>query len=527
MAKLFWQSAERFGQRPALRVAGQSYSYDELFGHARSIAWAIVQWDPEPEYPLAGLFAYRSLTAYAGVLGALLSGRGYVPLNPTFPSDRNARMLQSSRVGCVILDEGCVAAARPVLSQCERPLVVLHLPTLQAQDLARDFPQHRFVAVDAAPPAGLPAQLRQVRRDDIAYLLFTSGSTGIPKGVMVSHGNVRRYVDSVYDRYQPTPEDRFSQAFDMTFDLSAHDMFLCWKSGACLCCIPEQSVMAPAKFIRHEQLTFWFSVPSTVGFMMKLGMLKPGSLPSLRMSLFCGEALPVQSANAWQEAACNSVVENLYGPTETTIAITAYRWGRGAESPTGTVPIGSPLPDQKTIVVSEELKPLPSGESGELCLGGTQLALGYWLDPAKTADRFVTLPSGPTDERWYRTGDLVKDTAEHGLLYLGRLDSQIKILGHRVELGEIEHVIRTGARSDLVAALGWPVSDSGASGVIAYVSGSAATVEEILEACRGALPPYMVPKEIHFLEEMPLNVNGKIDRGRLRRMREESDAGTK
>ena len=199
-----------------------------------------------------------------------------------------------------------------------------------------------------------------------AYLLFTSGSTGTPKGVLVNQGNVTSYLDYVGPRYAINADDRCSQNFDLTFDLSVHDLFVCWDAGATLCPYPEQ-YLAPVSIINEKDLTVWFSVPSVVKFASKLGLLEPGAFPSLRLSLFCGEALSARLATLWEQAAPHSIVENIYGPTEATIAISHYRWDpvrSPRECPRGIVPIGWIFEGQQCCIVDDALSPLPAGEPG-------------------------------------------------------------------------------------------------------------------------------------------------------------------
>src|SRR5262249_24212385 len=245
---------------------------------------------------------------------------------------------------------------------------------------------------------------------DGAYLLFTSGSTGAPKGVLIRHDNAVAYIGNVLDRYRPSPEDRFTQLFDFSFDLSVHDMFLCWSAGACLYCPPPTALAGLRDFVREHELTFWFSVPSTAAYMSRMKMLRAGAFPSLRMSLFCGEAMPASLASAWRTAAPNSVIENLYGPTEATVAFTVYRLSDGdfgARDDQPIVPIGLPLPGQYAAVIDADGGVVPDGQPGELCLGGSQVADGYWRMPEVTATRFRSPVGLPDDApcRWYRTGD--------------------------------------------------------------------------------------------------------------------------
>src|SRR4029077_10802534 len=168
-----------------------------------------------------------------------------------------------------------------------RPLTVILPDAFDAKGLSSDFPQHRFVLSNEMTDCGVFSSRSEAPPTGIAYLLFTSGSTGQPKGVPIAQSNVRSYLQHICDRYDVDEADRFSQEFDLTFDLSVHDMFVCWERGACLFSVPEKSVMAPAKFIREHQLTMWFSVPSVIGLLARMRLLPPGCFPSLRYSLFC------------------------------------------------------------------------------------------------------------------------------------------------------------------------------------------------------------------------------------------------
>jgi len=294
-------------------------------------------------------------------------------------------------------------------------------------------------------------------------------------------------------------------------------MFVAWERGACVCVIPHERLLSPGKFIRESEPTVWFSVPSLALHMKRFGMLKENRYPSLRWSLFCGEGLPTEVAATWAKAAPNSVVENLYGPTEATIACMFYRWEPGvspAESEFGLVPIGEPYPEMGVLVVDDDLHEVEPGDPGELLLCGSQVTPGYWNDPAKTAAAFVRPPG--QDGVHYRTGDLVRrPNGSAPVTYLGRVDHQIKINGYRVELGEVEETLRRASGLDEVVAIGWPRTASGASAITAFVGAPSIDAGTVRTEMAKNLPDYMVPREIHALESLPLNANGKYDRNAL------------
>jgi non-ribosomal peptide synthetase component F len=295
--------------------------------------------------------------------------------------------------------------------------------------------------------------------------------------------------------------------------------------------VPAKQQLAPAQFIVDHALSIWFSVPS-VGVMLRgLRLLKPNAFPTLRWSLFCGERLPRDIAEAWQRAAPNAVIENLYGPTEVTIACTLYRWN-STESPArcvdGVVPIGAPYAGLAVAVVDEALRAVAPGERGELCVRGPQVSAGYWRDAAITADRFVAMSwdSGPQN-RWYRTGDLAFFDDLGELIHCGRSDDQVKLRGFRIELGEVEHALREASGADAVAVIAWPVTALGATGLVGFVAGASIDVPALDADLRRRLPDYMVPAELVRLDRMPLNANGKIDKRALRTSLEGNDGDPK
>ncbi|MGE4297214.1 MAG: AMP-binding protein [Desulfovibrionaceae bacterium] len=534
----FLASVRAVPKRPALEVGDAVHTYEVLAGVAGRIARAIAAAETAGANGgpgaggsggLAAVFASRSLTAYAGVLGVLLSGRGYVPLNKHFPAERTRTMLTLSGCRTVVVDARSLDALQAALPGVDTPLTLI-FPEIQDVEglggLDHRFPQHAFMTMDVMPePEALaPLPLAPVDPAATAYLLFTSGSTGVPKGVPVRHESACAYVDYVTARYGVTFHDRLSQTFDLTFDLSVHDMFTAWGSGACLVCTPERAVMAPARHIREKNLSMWFSVPSVAMFMARLRLLKPGAFPSLRWSLFCGEPLPASSAALWQAAAPNSVVENLYGPTEATIAIAHYRWDQAASPAVcrnGIVPIGTVFAGQRGCVVDATGAPVEGQGRGELCVAGPQVQTGYLNNPEKSVAQFVPLPLCG-EGVWYRTGDVVERDVLGDLHYVERVDNQVKIRGHRVELPEIAQRLREAAGTDMAACVPWPVENGLAGGVYGFVCvGGALDEEAAIAYCARYLPEYMVPRRVFGVASMPLNSNGKIDRKALAAMLEE------
>jgi amino acid adenylation domain-containing protein len=481
-----WRTAP---ERPALHVDGREWSYAELAVRALAVSEA-VQRHPS-NGPFVGLHAHRSIGAYAGLLGILHAGKAYVPLNPQLPVDRLSTIAGLADLELIVADAARTGSARDLAAR-------------------RAVPCGIMIAGDATGP-DTPHRAGQE-----AYMLFTSGSTGVPKGVPIRHASVVAYVEHLLARFGVGPEDRFSQTFELTFDLSVHDLFVCWAAGASLHVLPQDQLMAPARFIRDHGITQWFSVPSAAVLMDRMRLLKPGAFPSLRVSAFCGEPLPADLAVKWAAAAPNGRVENLYGPTEATIAITGHVLDPAApKGRHGILCIGRPFPGARVRVVDADGS---DASIGELWLGGPQLSAGYWKDPERTATAFVT--AGPDRERYYRTGDQVQRDADGDLYFISRLDDQVKVRGHRIELQEVNQVLKAVSGGAFAYALAHPVRDGIAQGIEAFLPlALQAEGASILEACALRLPEYMVPARLHFTDDIPYTTSGKADlralRGRL------------
>ncbi|MEU6083527.1 amino acid adenylation domain-containing protein [Streptomyces sp. NPDC047108] len=499
----FAGSADRFGDCTALEVGGETLTYGELRDLVERLAARLVAAGGGRTPRRVGLLASRSVTSYAGYLAILRAGAAVVPLNPDYPASRNAAIARAAELETVIAESVGAGGDLGV------PLLVAGTGELAALRAEK-------------PPALGPCPATP---DDIAYIIFTSGSTGTPKGVPVLHRNIDAYLAHVVPRYDAGPGSRLSQTFELTFDGSVHDLFVAWGGGGTLVVPRRGQLMSPVKFINSARLTHWFSVPSLASFASRLGTLTPGSMPTLRRSVFGGEALTLAQARAWQSAAPAGTLENLYGPTELTISCTEYRLPRAVEdwprTSNGTVPMGSCYSTLEFLVLDEK------GEetgTGELCVRGPQRIPGY-LDPADNAGRFLVREEDGTVEHyagaspltgrhWYRTGDRVTVGEDGVLVYLGRTDHQVKIRGHRIELGDIEAPLReqAGVRDAIVLAVEGP---DGEKDLTAAVSGSGCDAEELYSALRARLPPYMMPRRITALEELPRNSNGKIDRRAL------------
>lgn len=509
----FMASAARWPDRPALLQGEERWTYAQVDAAARRLAAGLLAISGAPKR--VGVLARRSFTSYTGVLGALFSGAAFIPLNPTLPISRLRAIAEAAGLDAIICEDKHIALLRQLHNGRLPPVVLADGARRKIEDI------YGLKALDSddlhvIEPLRTPVR---VARDDIAYILFTSGSTGVPKGVPISHANAASFLNFNLARYRLEPEDVLSQTFEQSFDLSVFDIFMAWSAGASLYSFTHTELLAPLSVVQSRGITVWFSVPSMIAMQLRLGTLLPGSLPTLRLSLFCGEPLVREHAEAWQEAAPASVLENLYGPTELTIACAAHRWTREGSPDmcsNGIVPIGRLYEPLSRQIVDQDLEPVERGKVGELCVAGPQTFAGYWRNPEASAAAFYesTDPDGKS-ARFYRTGDLVRELPSGELLFVGRRDHQVKLGGHRIELAEIEAALRAQPNVVEAAAFAWPAHAPVVEKIIASVSGDALDGETLRRRLRSVLPAYMVPARIDILETMPRTSSGKLDKREL------------
>lgn len=487
----------------ALSVAGTDLSYAELAALSRRIAAAL---QPVARTRRVGILASRSLAACAGILATAWAGATYVPLNLKLPEARLIALLEALDLDALIIDGRGFSLLTPSV------LAVAPDHIFASDDVPATAGGDGLCRFSSLADSG-PSVPAKIGADHLAYIEFTSGTTGLPKGVMVPARAVNHYIGVMQDWFRLTPADRTAETCDITFDLSVHNMFWTWSAGAALFVMTPLQMVAPARFIRDRAISSWLSVPSIIALMRQNRTLLPDSLPSLRLSFFCGEALPVGAARAWQAAAPRSRVENLYGPTEATIAclrqpvIEPVAVTQNRE----IVAIGTAYPGMAAGIFDGDRRRVPAGTPGEIALSGAQLADGYFGQPELTESRFPRIDG----DRWYLTGDLGVEDADGLFHHLGRIDNQVKVQGNRIELEEIEMHLRAASGSDHVAAVAWPLVDGAAKGIIGFSTDADGGEEVIKQRLRQHLPGYMIPTAIHIVDDLPLNGNGKVDRKAL------------
>ncbi len=518
----FERSAEARPDAVAVDDHGATLSYGALEARANRLGHLLRDLGSGPNQRVC-VFTGKNANMYAAVLGTLKSGGCWVPLSEAYPQDRLKFLLEVLAPKALVVEAGTLEAAKAARDALGADIPLLLLGEDGQGGAGADLGEAEVARQSDSRPARADCS-----PDDLAYIIFTSGSTGTPKGVMVLHRNTAQFLALCPDLFDIEPGARFAHFSDLTFDPSVFDLFHCWARGGAL--VPfnrRQYRINPGLFIREQQVNVLFTVPSVIASLADSGQLGDPALAGLRHLLLTGEALPPRLLRLWYDAYPESRIYNMYGTTETAIISHCHRIPSDYD-PATPVPLGRPLPGTRIMLLDGE-RPVATGEIGESVVYGSQLSPGYWANAFQTDAAFVANPLEPSlPQKVYRTGDLLREGDDGLHYYVGRADSQLKVRGHRVELGEIENALMQldGVRDAAVAA----VSLSGGgydNRLVAFVRGDFGGETDALNRhLSDRLPSYMVPSRIvPVLEDMPRSPNGKIDRQALQRLAADALAG--
>jgi amino acid adenylation domain-containing protein/non-ribosomal peptide synthase protein (TIGR01720 family) len=498
--ELFERQVDRAPDAVAVTIGGESLTYRELDERANRLAQHLLARGVERE-ELIGLAVHRSLAMVVGILGILKAGGAYLPLDPEYPTERLAFMIEDSQIG-ILLTEAELSGA---------------LPAHRAQVICLDAEWPRIAGSSAERPRA------RTTPPGLAYVIYTSGSTGKPKGALVTHANVVRLFAATDAWYRFDATDVWTMFHSYAFDFSVWEIWGALLHGGRLVVVPYWISREPAAFYRllgDEGVTVLNQTPSAFRQLVHVdesASISAVSALRLRLVIFGGEALDLGDLRGWWERHGDVTprLVNMYGITETTVHVTYRPVSKADLARSWSSVIGRPIPDLQVYVLDPRRELAPIGVVGEMYVGGAGVARGYLRRPDLTAERFLPDPWSP-GKTLYKTGDLARVLADGDIEYLGRIDHQVKIRGFRIELGEIEAVLDTHAsvREAVVLAR---EDVPGDKRLAAYLvcTGEAPSVAELRDFVKAKLPEYMVPSAFVFLDALPLTENGKVDRRAL------------
>ena len=506
-------TAELYPQKTAISDGRQTVTFQELATESDRLAKLLVGLGVSREERVV-YFLPRSPECIIATLGILKAAAAYIPLDQKTPSERWQRIILDAAPKAIVCNGVTLGETLERIKMLEvRPLIVCLRPSGQGSGLA-DQKAFFYEDMDCFDDVSLP---REGDPDEVAYVLYTSGSTGMPKGVMITHRNIRNYIDWAVDYFQLTQNDRILGTAPFYFDMSTFDVFCFLATGATFCLATESLLLFPEKLIRFmedEKVTLWKGVSSLLMYMCRAGVLRAGRIPFLRTVIFAGEPLDAKYLSMWMEIFPEKSFFNGYGPTEATGVSVCYHVKQAPE-PGQPIPIGRPCKGAKVVLIDENDLPIARGQLGELCIAGECLAKGYLNDPEKTQKNFTSPPPACSNvgARIYRTGDLVRETSSGDLVFVSRKDDQVKWMGYRIELGEIEtNLMAHPYIRDAVVLL----AGTGAGGLrelaVFFESENELSASSLITFMEGRVPPYMIPKRFVRMEMLPRNDRGKISR---------------
>ena len=515
---LLSNSAKAFPDNVAVAGRDESMTYAELDQVSDRLAATLIERGVR-RGDRVGIYMSKSVASIVSIHGILKAAAVYVPLDPNAPPARLAYVIEDCGIRCLLTSTskaGAIARIFPEANPLD--LVILTDNSGPPPDDLRCsvLSWAEVLRRPSAPDFDREPSIET----DLAYILYTSGSTGVPKGVMISHLNSLTFVRWAHETMEVTSDDRVSNHAPLHFDLSIFDIFAAFRAGATVVPVPNGLSPFPvrlAEWIENSRISVWYSVPSVLSMMVLQGNLERFRFESLRTVAFAGEVFPVKYLRELMERIPHADYYNLFGPTETNV-ITYHKVGAIASDQTEPIPIGSACENTEVFALTDSGDVVKGpGQVGELYARGSCVAQGYWGDVEKTDRSFISHVEGQNRPgRAYRTGDLVTLGPDGEYRFLGRRDHMIKTRGYRVELGEIETVLYDHPEVEEAAVVGVPDELIG-NRIKAFVvrNGSHAGRTELQSFCAMRLPKYMVPETIEFRESLPRTSTGKVDKPAL------------
>lgn len=514
-------SAATFPDKLAISTTSCNVSYADLARRAGQVVTRIRECGARPGDRI-GMLADKNIDCYVGLYGILMSGCAYVPLDRRAPVERLDYIIADCDIRILVCTEMGLKALTGTQGRTEG------LEHILLMDADLDDVSGGCTVTGASAIAELDSSAPvHVVDTDLAYILYTSGSTGQPKGVMISHAVSMSFVRWAAKQAGVAADDRLSGHAPLHFDLSIFDIFAAAKFGATLFPVPDGASTFPSRltdWMIRNRITIWYSVPSILSMMAKQNGFDKRTFPDLKVLLFAGEVFPAKYLKLWLVQCPDTTFMNWYGPTETNV-ITSYTVNQTADQIDGPVPIGKTTDNAALFRVDDDGEEIDDASTiGELYARGPCVALGYWGDDEKTRARFLANERQPwLRDRAYRTGDLVSVDADGNYIYYGRVDHQVKCRGYRIELGEIETALYKDKTIQETAVIPVP-DDTIGNRLIAFISSTSykgSVPVQVIDNLKKFLPSYMLPDRFIVLEQLPKTSNGKIDRQSLTKQAEQ------